>query len=268
MAVVAEFGCVFDQSKIGVARSKARGELCNLIKKHRSSVKPGKLQWILDMSTISSSNNNSSSGSGSTGSGSRSMMSRIGLGSGTNTNSFNEKLAFGDGESDIAVIISQSDSLHASGSQVPPTSAQGNGNRHGNDESNRHSHHINTASDTFDTTRSAFWKKLGVFTFALSPPGYGMDTHRLWEILHMGAVPIALHSPLDALYTQFPIVLVSSWAEVFQPGALLRFRKDILQRFPELAGGAPVNGPTYREKLEAAYWAELIATEKRKILAQ
>lgn len=48
--------------------------------------------------------------------------------------------------------------------------------------------------------------------FALSPPGRGLDTHRTWECLMVGTIPIVIHSPLDILYEKLPVLIIDDWS--------------------------------------------------------
>jgi hypothetical protein len=51
--------------------------------------------------------------------------------------------------------------------------------------------------------------------FVVAPRGNGWDTHRLWEALYLGCVPIVESGPLDSLYAQLGTVLiVKDWATV------------------------------------------------------
>lgn len=129
---------------------------------------------------------------------------------------------FGSGVSDVATIITHQESVPTAAGSVGTTRSTKAHNGGGN--------------------RSSFWHRLGSVAFALSPSGFGVDTHRTWEILHMGAVPIVLKSPLDRLHRQFPIVVVERWTDVFVPGALGRFRDDIRARFPLFAGAGASRG--------------------------
>jgi len=98
----------------------------------------------------------------------------------------------------------------------------------------RFTHHAsNHSSISASAGKVAFWTKVTQCAFALAPPGFGMDTHRVWEILLMRTVPIVITSPLDKLYSQFPIVIVQRWIDVFAPGALEMFKKNITSRFGE-----------------------------------
>ncbi|KAH9586475.1 hypothetical protein LSM04_004785 [Trypanosoma melophagium] len=51
--------------------------------------------------------------------------------------------------------------------------------------------------------------------FVLAPRGNGMDTHRLWEALYMGSVPIVERSTMDSrLLSGLPVLLVDNFADV------------------------------------------------------
>jgi hypothetical protein len=112
------------------------------------------------------------------------------------------------------------------------------------------SHHgAGQASSQAWDTKLNFWRRVSASAFSLAPPGYGMDTHRAWEILNMGAVPIVISSPMNRLHSQFPIIIVQTWAEAFEQGALQRYREDITRRF----GADPFNATTMYT-LTSKYW--------------
>jgi hypothetical protein len=98
-----------------------------------------------------------------------------------------------------------------------------------------------------------FWQRLATVAFSFSPPGYGMDTHRMWEILSMGTVPIVLSSPLDSLYSQFPVVIVDKWQDAFAEGALEKFRAEIVAKWGEQPFSHEV-----MHKLSLEYWMEKV----------
>jgi len=81
--------------------------------------------------------------------------------------------------------------------------------------------------------------------FALSPPGRGIDTHRTWEALMVGTIPIVMRSPLDILYDQLPVLIIDDWSVVTQEtleAAYVEFQKG-----------------TYDfSRLYAPYWKEKI----------
>jgi hypothetical protein len=52
--------------------------------------------------------------------------------------------------------------------------------------------------------------------YALCPRGCGVDTHRFYECIYLGCVPIVVrtHTVFDRLYATFPCLVVERWADV------------------------------------------------------
>ena len=50
--------------------------------------------------------------------------------------------------------------------------------------------------------------------FCVSPPGRGIDSHRTWEALMMGTIPICLSSPLDYIYSQLPVLIIKDYSVI------------------------------------------------------
>ena len=50
--------------------------------------------------------------------------------------------------------------------------------------------------------------------YVASPRGNGIDTHRFWEALYLGAIPVVESSPLDPLYQSAGALVVDSWTHV------------------------------------------------------
>ncbi|UJR15970.1 hypothetical protein I4U23_002889 [Adineta vaga] len=63
---------------------------------------------------------------------------------------------------------------------------------------------------SFDT----YLEHIGNTKFVLSPPGNGLDCHRTWEALLMGAIPIVLTSGLDPLFKKTQSIIVDDWSNV------------------------------------------------------
>jgi hypothetical protein len=81
--------------------------------------------------------------------------------------------------------------------------------------------------------------------FALSPPGRGLDTHRTWEALMVGTIPIVIRSPLDILYDKLPVLIIDDWS-VITP-------EYLEERWLEFQKG------TYDfSRLYAPYWKEKV----------
>jgi hypothetical protein len=66
------------------------------------------------------------------------------------------------------------------------------------------------------TTFENYLQQIGNAKFVLSPPGNGLDCHRTWEALLMGAVPIVLTSTLDPLFLNTRSVIIDDWSKLTQ----------------------------------------------------
>jgi hypothetical protein len=83
-------------------------------------------------------------------------------------------------------------------------------------------------------------------TFALCPRGNGLDTHRLWEALYMGSIPIVRRHFGLREFEDLPICWIDNWAEV-TPEFLESERKRIMSSTWNF------------KKLTIGYWDALIA---------
>ena len=95
---------------------------------------------------------------------------------------------------------------------------------------------------------SGYLQELSEHKFCLAPPGIGLDTHRTWEALMVGTIPIVLSSPLDKLYEDFPVIIVNSY-DAIDSSVLYELYEKIIQQ--------SVNY-TF-EKLFVHYWNEVIS---------
>jgi hypothetical protein len=111
---------------------------------------------------------------------------------------------------------------------------------------------------TLQEAKSVFWNHILTVQFAIAPPGYGMDTHRAWEILNLHCVPIVISSPLDILYQKYPVIIVKKWAEVFESKSLEKFQSQIMEKF----GDNPFSSDVKR-MLTAEFWISKIRNESR-----
>ena len=59
-----------------------------------------------------------------------------------------------------------------------------------------------------------YMKKINEYKFVLCPRGCGTDTHRFWEVILMGSVPILESCGLDDLYNQFPCIIIDSYVNL------------------------------------------------------
>ena len=50
--------------------------------------------------------------------------------------------------------------------------------------------------------------------FVVCPAGNGIDTHRTWETLYMGSIPIEIRNINNQFYTDLPICFIDDWGEI------------------------------------------------------
>lgn len=100
----------------------------------------------------------------------------------------------------------------------------------------------------FNSPRTSFEQYLTHLSqskFVLSPRGNGLDCHRTWEALYMGAIPVVLSSSIDSLFENLPVVIVHDWSEVTE--------SFLLQAYEEMSK------KEYQwEKLFSDYWFKKI----------
>ncbi len=63
-------------------------------------------------------------------------------------------------------------------------------------------------------TNAAFLDDLVRHRFVLCPPGNGVDTHRMWEALLAGAVPVILQSQAMKPFSGLPVLFVEDFRQV------------------------------------------------------
>lgn len=93
-----------------------------------------------------------------------------------------------------------------------------------------------------------YCENMSNYKFVICPPGNGVDTHRIWESLYMGCIPIILDHHIFNSYN-LPIMKVKNWPEVTY---------DNLNMF--------LGNPFNDEELSFTYWHNLINEEFLKIM--
>ena len=62
---------------------------------------------------------------------------------------------------------------------------------------------------------SSYIKDLSSYKFCASPEGNGVDTHRMWECLYLGVIPIVIKTPeLYFWYSELPVLWIKSFKDV------------------------------------------------------
>ena len=81
--------------------------------------------------------------------------------------------------------------------------------------------------------------------FVLCPRGNGIDTHRLWETLYLGSIPIVKNHPALDNFKELPILWIDDW-------------NDVTEDFLHKEYDRIMNIEWNLEKLTFGYWAEKI----------
>jgi hypothetical protein len=66
------------------------------------------------------------------------------------------------------------------------------------------------------TSNLQYWTNIANSVFVISPPGNGIDCHRIWECLYLKSMPIVLKHEALEQFKHLPIIFVDSWEEVTQ----------------------------------------------------
>jgi hypothetical protein len=73
---------------------------------------------------------------------------------------------------------------------------------------------VNNAAFAHVDRLEEYLRDMRTYKFVLSPLGNGLDTHRTWEALLMGAIPIVETSAMDPLFEGLPVLILNSWQEL------------------------------------------------------
>jgi hypothetical protein len=84
--------------------------------------------------------------------------------------------------------------------------------------------------------------------FCLSPRGNGIDTHRLWECMYAGCIPIVERTRALRDFSDLPIFFVADWKEACDPAVMKKVRDQYYRRKWDL------------QKLTLSYWYRYICT--------
>ena len=83
--------------------------------------------------------------------------------------------------------------------------------------------------------------------FVICPEGNGIDTHRMWETLYLGRIPIVIKNYVTESFKDLPILILNSWNELTYDLLL-----EYIKKFKN-------NEITYSiDKLRMSYWKKEI----------
>ncbi len=84
--------------------------------------------------------------------------------------------------------------------------------------------------------------------FVICPEGNGTDTHRTWEALYLGAIPVEKRNINNSFYVDLPICFVDDWSEINE--GFLNSEYDRI-----------INSKWNFEKLTMSYWMKKISNK-------
>lgn len=93
--------------------------------------------------------------------------------------------------------------------------------------------------------RVKYLREIKSSKFVFCPRGNGIDTHRLWESLYMGSIPIVRYENTHSLFTDLPILFITDWSEI---------NEDFLKiKYDEF-----INKDWNLDKIKIGYWKDFI----------
>jgi hypothetical protein len=63
-------------------------------------------------------------------------------------------------------------------------------------------------------TIAEYWDTMSRSIFVISPPGNGIDCHRIWEALYLRCVPVVKEHEAFSQFKHLPILFINRWEEV------------------------------------------------------
>lgn len=110
-------------------------------------------------------------------------------------------------------------------------------------------------------TVEEMWRAIGTYRYVACPFGHGLDTHRLWEVLRLGSIPVVTSSSLDRLFEghQLPAIIVDDWKSVNET-SFAQWNEQIVKNFGPLEKLSAPSGADMRfwfGKIRATATADL-----------
>lgn len=99
--------------------------------------------------------------------------------------------------------------------------------------------------ENISSNNNHYIEKIKQNLFVLCPWGNGIETHRLWETLYLGSIPITKYHPTHKNYKDLPIVFVDSYEDI---------NLELLMNFTENLKTTDFN----LKKINIKYWRGLI----------
>ena len=108
-------------------------------------------------------------------------------------------------------------------------------------------------SEKGEVDRTTSWNRQTKYAFVASPFGNGLDTHRTWEALILGCIPIIKTSGMDSLFEELPVLIINDWSDITEQ-LLIKVNRDFKQKHEK--------GEFNYYKLTLKYWRDKIHSHK------
>jgi len=85
--------------------------------------------------------------------------------------------------------------------------------------------------------QTSYLNNISKSIFCISPPGNGIDCHRVWECLYLKTIPIIIHNDCFNQFKHLPILFVDDWYRVtadFLNASIFNFQQLLKDNLPEL----------------------------------
>jgi len=99
--------------------------------------------------------------------------------------------------------------------------------------------------DNPDLSKQEYLKNLQNYTFVLCPWGNGVDTHRLWETIYSGSIPVTKYHETYKAAKNLPVLFVKNYEEI---------NKELLTNYIENFESLSLEF----EKLTKNYWKQVV----------
>ena len=73
---------------------------------------------------------------------------------------------------------------------------------------------LNGIKMNIPTNNETYLLQLSKSKFCICPFGNGIDSHRVWEALYLGAIPVVPECSFFRSFTNLPIVYINDWSIV------------------------------------------------------
>lgn len=94
-------------------------------------------------------------------------------------------------------------------------------------------------------SRLKFLQDIKLSKFVFCPRGNGVDTHRIWETLYMGSIPIVKYEKTHHLFTDLPILFIKDWNDINEDFLNEKYEDMIIKDWN-------------MDKLKIQYWLDFI----------